>query len=133
MFLPQHHVQTALPFAVKLAVPAVGVAQRIRLLVLFPQKLKGYILAALQLPVNRRAVRQATLLRRRDRRRRKQAPLQCHVIQIGRQRPTQSRSFQPLQIALDCAFGHLADRGDLPRGEVGFKVEAQDFSRVSHG
>ena len=124
VFLPQHHVQSALPFAVKLAVPTVGVAQRIGLLVLFPQKLKGDILAALQFLVNRRAVRQATLLGRRDRRRWKQAPLQRHVIQIGRQGPTQPRRFQPLKIPLDGASAHLADRGDLPWDKVGFKVEA---------
>ena len=69
VFVPQNHVQTTLPCPVKLAVPAIGVAQRIRLLVLFPQKLKGYVLAALQFPVNRRAVRQATFFRQRDRRR----------------------------------------------------------------
>jgi len=65
--VPQHHVQSPLPLAVKLAVPTVGVASGFACLYSFPQELKRDVLAALQLPMNRRAVRQATLLRRRDR------------------------------------------------------------------
>ena len=116
--------KASLPCAVKLAVPAVGIALRIRLLVLFPQKLKGYVLAALQFPVDRPAVRQTTFCGGRDRRRWKQTPLQRHVIQIGRQRPTQFRRFQTLKIALDGASAYLADRGDLPRDEVRFKMKS---------
>ena len=132
VFVPQHHVKTTLPFAVDLAVPAVGVAKRIRLLVLIPQKLKGYVLPALQFFVNRSAVGQATLLGRRDRQRRVQAPLQSHVIQIGRQGPTQPRRLQPFKAPLDGASAYLADRGDLPRDELRFKVEAQYFACISH-
>jgi hypothetical protein len=64
---------------------------------------------------------------------RKQAPSKFNFIQTGLQRPTLSRSSKPAQIALDRAFAHLADRRDLTRAELGFKVEAKDFSRVSDG
>ena len=117
VFLPQHHIQLPLPLAVKLAVPAVVVAQRMGLLVLLPQKLKGDILPALQFSVNRRAVGQATSLRR-SHRRRVQALLQCHVIEIRRQGPAQPRRFQPFKTSLDGASAYLADRCDLARNKV---------------
>ena len=91
MLLPQHHVQLPPPLAVKLAVPAVGVALCIRLLVLFPQKLEGDILPAFQFLVNRREVRKAATLRRSHRQWRIHAPLQRCIIHVGRQRPTQPR------------------------------------------
>jgi len=47
-----------------------------------------------------------------------QAPLQSHVIQIGRQGPTQPHRFQPFKTPLDGASAYLADRGDLPRDKV---------------
>jgi hypothetical protein len=132
VLMPQHHVQAMLPLTVTFAVPTVGIALGVRLLVLLPQQLKGDILPALQFLMDRRPVRQRAIIRGCDRRRWKQPPLQCNIVQIGRQRPTQTRRTQTDKIPLDGAFAHLSDRRYLSRAELRFKMEAEDFACFTH-
>ena len=99
ILMPKSHVQLALPSAGKVAVPTGGIAPWMSLFLPLPQQMKGCVLLALQLPVNRRPVWQAPLIPRRSRWWRKQTPLPSNLIQIGWPWATQPRRFQTLRIA----------------------------------
>jgi hypothetical protein len=116
MLMPQSDVQLALPSAVTVAAPTAAIAPWGRLFQLLPQQMKGCLLPALLLPVNRRPVWQAPLIQRPNRRWRKWTPLQSTFIQIGWQWPTQPRRFQALRIAPEGCLEHRADDCDRSRG-----------------
>ena len=119
------------PFAVKITVPAVLVAQGMGLLVLVPEQEQRHALAP-EFVGDLRPVRKWAVHRRDERCWREQPPLQDEVVAIGRQRPAEPGLLGPPDILGDCRAGQAQARRHLPRRQSQPPAQPQGFSYLPH-
>ena len=131
MGLPHRRRQPAFPGPIKFAEPAAAVTVGMRGTIFFPDQLQRHALAT-QLPVDRRPVRQRPPILGRGRRDRIEAPLQCGVVKIVRQRPTDAGFARPAQARSGGGRANPETGGNLALGQAGGR-QPQHVADLAHG